>query len=120
MMENGHYLLVNLLYNRFKDYNKNLKDKLFLLDYFYNGIFEFNNSIAAYYSNDSLSGYECCKKVLHERTLSYNHLKRSLENLNFYKKIMETDDNNIELFYDVNKLFQDIQRNNDFLENKQI
>jgi GR25 family glycosyltransferase involved in LPS biosynthesis len=110
MVTSGNYIMCNLLYNKYKNYKKNLKEKLFLFDYLYNGQFEFDNSIAAFYSNDLDGGYECCKKILNEKTLPYGQLIATLNNLLFYKKCLELDHDNVELLNNIAKIFNEMQK----------
>lgn len=120
MIASGNFMMCNLLYNKYKNYKKNLKEKLFLFDYLYNGQFEFNNSIAAFYCNDLDGGYECCKKILNEKKLSYELLRSTMNNLLFYKKSLELDNDNIELLNSIAKLFNDMQKKKEVIPNSYI
>ena len=53
---------------------------------------EFNNSISAYYANDKESGYECCKQILLRGIMDLGNMKKTLENMRFYKDfLLKTD-----------------------------
>ena len=121
MQESDQHLLVNILYHKYKDYKKNLQNKLFLLDYLYNNHFEYSNSISACYVNDHKSGYECCKKIIINRLLDYVYLKTTLNNLFIYKEQIEDDNTDtFLLFSKVNELFNDMSKHNDFLNSNHI
>ena len=63
----GNNIMVNLLYEKFKNYDKNISEgKLFIDKTKYNDLIEFNNSVCAYYTDNKSSGYECCKKNYYE------------------------------------------------------
>ena len=88
----GDNLMVNLLYEKFKNYSKNLfENKLFIDQTKYNDLIEFNNSVCAYYISDKSSGYECCKKIIMNNTISSDQMNLTLSNIMFYKDFMEKD-----------------------------
>jgi glycosyltransferase involved in cell wall biosynthesis len=90
----GDNLLVNILYHKFKNYNKNTAtfvNKLFLDTTKYTGQIEYNNSICAFYANDKESGYECCKKIILNKTLPQNVIENTLSNIRFYSDLMQRD-----------------------------
>ena len=97
----GNHLMVNLLYERFKNY-KNVSDKLFLTTTYYNDELEYNNSISAYYSNNHNSAFECCKKILTNQILPKNKLEQTINNMFFYKQHHKND----EIFQAINKYIQ--------------
>jgi len=85
----GDNLLVNLLYHKFKNYNKNLcvssaSNKLFLDTTKYADLIEYNNSICAYYVDDKQSGYECCQKILENKIIPQGLYDSTLSNIKFY------------------------------------
>ena len=90
----GEHIVVNALYHRFKNYNKNLnlQKKLFVLQYKYTDLLEYYNSISAYYANDKKSGYLCCKKIILNNVLMPELLKKTYENISFYKDLFEKDE----------------------------
>jgi len=90
----GENLMVALLYNKFKNYNKNIsKDKLFLDRSKYNDMMEYNNSICSYYlDSEKHNGYECCKKIIMNNTSEKYIIDSTLSNLMFYKEFMEKDE----------------------------
>jgi len=88
----GDNIMVNLLYEKFKNYNKNLSEgKLFIDQTKYNDLIEYNNSICAYYINDKHSGYECCKKIILNNVITPDRLSLTLSNIMFYKEFIEND-----------------------------
>ena len=101
LRNDGQHLLVNALYHKFKFYNSKLTNKLFILNTVYNDQLEYNNTISAYYVNDKLSGYECCKKIFMNNTLPYNLLILTMTNFKYYIDLIDKDyDNNtLQLFY---------------------
>ena len=113
-----HHLLVNLLYHKFANYKKakDLQGKLFMVIPLQNDEIEFHNSISAFYlgKNEHPSGYDCCKKILHNQILQYDKLKLTIPNLLFYKELIAADtlSNITKVFYDVNKVFQLICKKN--------
>jgi len=80
---NEMHLLVNLIYNKFKGYNRDPKDKLFLTKDKYNDKLEFYNSISAYYVNDD-SGYECCRNILINQIADKQMIDMTCSNILFY------------------------------------
>ena len=91
----GDHLMVNLLYHKFKNYNKNLSvaasNKLFLDTTKYEHYIEYNNSICAYYVDDKQSGYECCKQILLNNKISQGLIQSTLSNIKFYNEFIEKD-----------------------------
>ena len=86
----GEHVMVNLLYKKFKNYNKNISDdKLFVDREKYNDLIEYNNSISAYYvAGEKQSGYECCMKIIKNNTIGEHLLNSTLSNLKFYKEFI--------------------------------
>jgi tetratricopeptide (TPR) repeat protein len=88
----GENILVNVLYHKYKGYKRNLAEgRLFVEQDKYMDILEFNNSISAFYANDKESGYECCKQILLHSIMDLGNMKRTLENMRFYKDFLEKD-----------------------------
>ena len=89
----GDHVMVNLLYKKFKNYNKNISpDKLFLEKEKYNDLIEYNNSISAFYvPNEKESGYKCCKKIILNNIIGEHLMKSTLSNVMFYKEFIEKD-----------------------------
>jgi len=85
------HVLVNLLYNKYKDYDKNPKDKLFINKILYNDFIEFNNSISAYYIDDKQSGYECCKKIFTNNIVDGQRLNNTFQNFKYYQNQVHHD-----------------------------
>ena len=90
----GDHVMVNLLYKKFKNYSKTIAyDKLFVDREKYNDLIEYNNSISAFYvPNEKESGYECCKKIIHNNIIDEHLLKTTLSNVMFYKEYIENDE----------------------------
>lgn len=85
-------ILVNFLYHKYKGYKRNLAEgKLFVEQNKYNDVLEFNNSISAYYANDKESGYDCCKQILLNGIIDIGNMKKTLENIHFYKDFLLKD-----------------------------
>jgi GR25 family glycosyltransferase involved in LPS biosynthesis len=111
------HLLVNALYHKFKNYNKNPQGKLFLFQNLYEDQLEYHNAISAFYVNDKETGYECCKKILINKIVPYNLLKSTINNFNFYIDLLKTDTNNdvLELFYSIDSIISDISSKNEVI-----
>jgi hypothetical protein len=122
LRNDGQNLLVNALYHKFKNYNKKLQDKLFIFDYVYKDQLEYNNTIAAFYVNDKISGYECCKQIFLNNELPYNLMKLSISNFQFYSDLIDKDTeiNKLQLFYSFDNLIHNIDSNNKPIEENMI
>ena len=83
--ENNMHHMVNMLYHKFKDYKKPSSNKLFVDITKYNNEIEYHNSISAYYVKDKQSGYECCKKILDNKSINDKLYKITENNMKFYK-----------------------------------
>jgi GR25 family glycosyltransferase involved in LPS biosynthesis len=98
--KNGMHLMVNLLYERFKDCNWNINpsDKLFLDLTKYDSFLEYFNSISAYYSNNLDSAYQSLKRIIINKKLAIPFLDVSINNLFFLKNnlIKDNDNDNID------------------------
>jgi len=116
----GHFLLVNSLYHKFKNYKKEFKHKLFLYNYLYNDELEYENTVAAYYVNDCESGYECCKKILVNKLIGYSKMRVTLNNIQFYKEHINNDNYSLELFYAIDDLFKEMSIKNEIIEKSHI
>lgn len=98
--ETNNHTLVNALYHKFKQYNKKVVNKLFVDMSLYQDFIEYYNSISAYYVQDKLSGYQCCKDIITHRCIHINELNVTLRNmLLFYKEQLEEDKDTLDLFY---------------------
>ena len=62
--QTNQHVLVNALYHKWKDYSRNLQNKLFIRNYLYDYELEYLNALSGYYARDLETGYSCCKKVL--------------------------------------------------------
>lgn len=116
--QEGLNLLVNLLYHRFKSYNRNPTGKLFLFRNLYDDQLEFNNSICAYYVGDKLSGYQCCKQILTNHISNQAQLSLTLNNFNFYRENLETDSDTLDLLYGIDYILSqtDLKPNPEHIE----
>ena len=101
-------IMINLLYHKFKNYKKSL-DKLFLIANLYDDELEYENAISAFYVDDFKSGYDCCKKILINNIIAHNKLLITLNNLNYYIKLIEEDtpEECLKLFNSIDKLLDD-------------
>ena len=118
LRKDDQHLLVNVLYHKFKNYNSNLYDKLFVLRNQYNDLLEYQNSISAYYINDKISGYHCCKKIIINNKIEYSLLKSTLSNLKHYINFIDQDseENILELFYALDKIIYTIFLKNEIID----
>ena len=118
LRNDGQHLLVNALYNKFKNYKKVLENKLFLFQSMYNDQLEYENSISAYYVNDKESGYECCKRILVNNILDYNLIKSTMANFKFYIHLLKTDtnENALKIFNAMDNLLCNISLKNDTID----
>ena len=114
----GNNLLVNLLYERFKNYNKKLTNKLFIYTSSYNDEIEYHNSICAFYTNNKESGYFCSKKILINKITNISNLLMTCRNIMFYKDFLNNDKNTLELFYSINDILYKL--NNLTIDTKDI
>uniref|UniRef100_A0A6C0LDX7 Glycosyltransferase 2-like domain-containing protein n=1 Tax=viral metagenome TaxID=1070528 RepID=A0A6C0LDX7_9ZZZZ len=107
LLKKGDHLLVNGLYHRFKNYNRDVNlTKLFVFKHLYVDRVEYFNSISASYVNDKESGYECCKKIIMNSLLSDAEVLQTVKNLVFYKECLEKDEDKsvVALFDNVDKI----------------
>lgn len=93
LRNNGNHTMVNMLYHKFKHYNKNMgNDKLFVDKTKYKDLIEYNASICSYYVvGEKKTGYECCKKILQNNIIGESLMKSTLSNIQFYKEYMRMD-----------------------------
>jgi tetratricopeptide (TPR) repeat protein len=84
----GLHLFVSSLYNKYKNYNRNPTNKLFINKTKYDLLIEYNMSISAYYCNEKDIGLKCCKKILmNYNNISLNIVNQTLSNIIFYNII---------------------------------
>ena len=99
-----HYI-VNALWNKFKDYKVlNPDDKIFLNSSRYES-FEWYNIVSGFYSDDHDGAYKSCKTSV----INNYNIPNVLQNLIFYKKQYDNDNDNIVKEF----LFNYIKNNND-------
>lgn len=120
LRNNGQNLLVNALYHKFKNYNKKLQNKLFLLQYLYDDLLEYNSSISSYYVHDKEIGYDCCKKIIINNILKYDFLKLTINNFIFYIDLLENDNDTIQLFYSFDTLLNKFSNENEVIDENMI
>ena len=102
-----NHIIVNALYHKFKNYSRQVIQKLFVNLYFFNDRLEFYNSISAFYVNDKSSGYHCCKHILTNRRVEHHDLDVTAHNLiKFYTTELNEDKDTLSLFYELNKIAQ--------------
>ena len=118
LRSDGQHLLVNTLYHKFKNYKRNLENKLFFFQTMYNDKLEYENTISAYYVNDKQSGYECFKQIWNNNLLDYHLIKSSITNFKYYTDFLktDTDSNVLQLFYSLDNIFSNISLKNDKIE----
>ena len=98
----GMHEIVMLLYNKYKKYNPDPKNKLFLFCEPYEGAFECNASISATHTGEKHVGYSCLKKVIFSR-ISSSHLKLTqFDVLRFYMHELSEDHESLDIFYALN------------------
>lgn len=104
LQKTDQHILVNLLYHKYKNYEKvssKLSAKLFVEKNCYLYKLEYCNSISAFYAKDLKSGYECCKKLIEMwKTIDVRTLDLTWQNLYFYKD--EIRDESLQLFTQLN------------------
>lgn len=123
LTKEGDHLIVNALYHKFKNYNKNLSQKLFMVDSCYKDQLEYNNTISAYYVHDKPSGYECCKRIFVNRLVSDVLMKATISNFMFYIDIFEKEDDNekLRVFYLIDDIVGDFGgKKNEIIEPSMI
>ena len=102
----GLHSLVQLLYEKHKNYNKDPQDKLFLFRDFYNDVLEFNTSVSAYFCNNRKLSYECIKKIILNNIAQPGIRDRTFKNLRFHVNEINEDDDTLGLFYHLTNYIQ--------------
>lgn len=109
----SNHLLVNLLYNKYKNYEAK-NEKLFIYSEIYSNLeLDYNNSISALYTDDKESGAESCKKILLADT---NHTLETLVNLKNYKEYITSTDDWLLVFNKCNKYIEGKKNDKDLKE----
>lgn len=103
-----NHIIVNALYNKYKNYKREDKDKLFVINNLYNDELEYYNSISAYYVNDIESGLECCKKIIKNNKLDMDRIDITKKNINFYLSKKNLNEKNLFNIDDYKKLNKDL------------
>jgi tetratricopeptide (TPR) repeat protein len=105
---NDLHLFVFALYDTYKNYNKDPKNKLFINKQRYNFDIEYNMSISACYCDKKAIGLDCCRQVLmNYNTINKNIIKITMSNILFYD--IKTDH---ELFNSVNNICSIFKQSN--------
>ena len=102
----GLHTLVVLLYEKYKNYNKDPQDKLFLFRDFYNDVLEFNASVSAYMCNNRKVSYECSKQIILNNICQAGVRDRTFKNLRFHMNELSEDSNTLGLFYHLTNYIQ--------------
>jgi GR25 family glycosyltransferase involved in LPS biosynthesis len=98
--QNESYLMVDLLYSRFKNYQVNFNDKLFIDNSFYLGNLEFEFSVVAFYVGKKEEGYRCLKNLFLSDTTNKKTLGILFHNLQFYLQELNNDQSStLDFFY---------------------
>ena len=107
---NGHNMLVNLLYNKYKNYNKDPKEKLFLLkDQYDNHKLEFETFLSSCTIKDFNTAYECAKTIIDNcKVKSVN--KIIMSKLYMCKGQLKNDPDNMKLFKKVDQMIYDYRK----------
>jgi FkbM family methyltransferase len=111
--EKDNNIMINVLYSYFKDYDDDLKNRLFIDRSKYLSLIEYYNSISSYYiPNKHSEGYLCLKKIFEKQNLEKSKLNISVSNMNFYIQEYQKDtfENQIGLLHNL----ETIIRNNNF------
>ena len=104
--QKGIHSLVILLYEKYKNYNKYPKQKLFLNEDCYKDIFEFNASISAFLTNNKVLKYSCIKTILLNNIANFEIIDRCFKNLRFSVREMNDDKDTLGLFYRLSSYIQ--------------
>ena len=104
--QTGIHSLVILLYEKYKNYNKYPQQKLFLHQDCYKDIFEFNVSISAFSTNNSILKYSCIKTILLNNVATLEIIDRCFKNLRFSVREMNEDKDTLGLFYRLSSYIQ--------------
>jgi GR25 family glycosyltransferase involved in LPS biosynthesis len=107
----GMNTLVNLMYHKYKGYSRNQTDKLFVNQGKYDYCIEYNNSISAFYTGDSASGYECCKQILTASRVPVGYYSSTINNVMFYKDLMMKDRFTHKMFVNLEQYIAETARN---------
>ena len=107
----GMNTLVNLMYHKYKGYSRNQTDKLFVNQGKYDYCIEYNNSISAFYTGDSVSGYECCKQILTASRVPVGYYSSTINNVMFYKDLMMKDRFTHKMFVNLEQYIAETARN---------
>ena len=107
----GFNELVNLLYHKYKNYNSNQFDKLFVNQSKYECCIEYNNSVSAFYVGDQASGYDCCKKILTAAQVPHGFYVSTINNIAFYKDVLKRDRHTMQMFVNLDEYIWRTARN---------
>ena len=118
----GNHVIVNALYQKFKNYNRSPANKLFIDMDKYDDVIEYNNSISAFYISDKRSGYECCKTILSHNIIAFHYITSTYSNLVFYRHFFddETLPELLRLFFSVNHFLSTVASKSDGYNNNDL
>ena len=118
----GNHVIVNALYQKFKNYNRSPANKLFLATDKYDDVIEYNNSISAFYISDKRSGYECCKTILSHNIMAFHFMTSTYSNLVFYRHFFDDESlpELLRLFFSVNHFLAIVASKSDGFSNNDL
>ncbi|MEE9571829.1 MAG: glycosyltransferase, partial [Candidatus Neomarinimicrobiota bacterium] len=110
-----HEIAVSLYshYANYAEWSTKLHEKLFVEVNRYQQELEYHCSIAAGYTRDKKSGYECCKRILTLQQQPLYVLKCTISNLQYYTEFLGTDPDTLDLFYGIDTILPKIQSHTD-------
>ncbi len=115
---NEHHMLVNLLYNKYKKYNKEPKEKLFLLkDQYDNHKLEFNAFFSSCAIKDFTTAYECAKVIINNCKVK-NVIKIIMSKLHICRDNIKKDPESIELFKKVDQMIYESRKTEELKNDK--
>jgi len=100
--DNGLYGMVDMIYERYKNIQRPIQNKLFLFSNLYNDHLLFYASVSNYYLNNISVGYALSKSIINNNIIDGYMLEQTYKNLLFYKTSLEND-NTTNLFHLLNK-----------------
>jgi GR25 family glycosyltransferase involved in LPS biosynthesis len=103
--DNKQYLLVSLLFHKYKNYQKTFpkNNKLFLLETLYQYDMELLFLSCAHFLKEFDEGYSCCKYIMFNQKADKNKTKMAISNMFMYKDRLERETNML-VFEKVNEM----------------
>ena len=116
---NSEFKSVNILYDQFKNYKKhdNSGTKPCLSQNDYLNELEYENALCAFYTDNKISGYECCKKIIIDNISNISKVKDILSMMIYYENELNNDEDTKILFI---KLTVFLYKNNIDLETDKL